>query len=249
MISTIIIDDEAHCADRLGSLLKQYCGDAVKVTGTFASMEQGITGIEELKPALVFLDVMLHDKTGFDLLRQLPSVSFDIIFTTAFESFAVQAFKFSALDYLLKPVDPADLMQAVRKLEARISREQVPAKLEALFHNLGQGLGSQKKIAIPTINGLTFIAVNDIIRCRSEINYTILFLKDKQKITVAKTLREFEDMLTGFNFFRVHNSHLINLAYVKSYNRGKGGVVTMSDDSSIEVASRRKEEFLKKMMG
>jgi two-component system LytT family response regulator len=249
MINTIIIDDEAHCTDSLSKLLGEHCARTISLSGTFSSVEDGIRGIRELHPDLVFLDVMLHEKTGFDLLKELPSIAFDIIFTTAFDTFAVQAFKFSALDYLLKPVDPDDLIQAVNKVKNKIAREQAPGQLATLFHNLKSSLGVSKKIAIPTVSGLKFIEVNDIVRCQSEVNYTLLFLKDKQKITVARTLKEFEDMLAEHHFFRVHNSHLINLSCVKSYQRGKGGTIRMSDDSSVEVASRRKEDFLKKMLG
>lgn len=239
MIKALIIDDESSCIDRLNTLLHEYC-PSVEVTGAFNSVNDGLQAIAQLRPELVFLDVMIGDETGFDLLKKLPAINFNLIFTTAYEHFAVQAFKFSALDYLLKPIDPDDLKQAIEKVE----KNELSVKLDALFHNLNH---HSKRIAIPTTTGLTFVQAADIIRCQSEANYTIIFLKDKQKITVAKTLREFENLLSEHNFYRVHNSHLINLAFVKSYNRGKGGYVSMMDETVIEVASRRKEGFLRRL--
>jgi two-component system LytT family response regulator len=170
-----------------------------------------------------------------------------VIFTTAHQQYAVQAFKFSALDYLLKPIDPDDLIQAVLKLKEKNSKEEMSAKLDSLFHNLKSMQGAAKKISVPTVNGFSLIDVNDIIRCQSDINYTTIFLKDKQRITVAKTLKEFEELLSNYNFYRVHNSHLVNLHYIKNYNKGKGGFVSMTDNSTIEVSTRRKDDFLKRL--
>lgn len=190
------------------------------------------------------MDVQLDEGTGFDLLKKLEDIKFDIIFTTAWEKYAIQAFKFSALDYLLKPVDADDLKQAISRLVEKNPKIDTTQKLETL---LGNFYGSGKRICVPVVNGLVVLKVEDIVRCESAINYTTLFLKDKQKLTVAKILKEFEEMLVDYNFFRVHNSHLINLAYVKSYNKGKGGFVTMMDGTDIEVSTRRKDDFLKKL--
>jgi two-component system LytT family response regulator len=171
------------------------------------------------------------------------------VFTTAFEKYAVQAFKFSAIDYLLKPVDPDDLQHAIGKLQEKLSKQEMSAKLEILFHNLKTMEGASKRISVPTLHGLEFLQVRDIVRCESDVNYTNIFLKDRQKITVAKTLKEFEELLTDYNFFRVHNSHLINLTHIKKYNKGTGGYVTMADNSEVEVSTRRKEEFLARIAG
>jgi two-component system, LytTR family, response regulator len=248
MINALIIDDEQHCINRLSSLLAEHCHKLVQVTGTCHSVEEGLEGIKKWQPGLVFLDVKMHDQTGFDLLERVGDISFEVIFTTAFEKYAVQAFKFSAIDYLLKPVDPEDLVRAVDKLTDKLSKDELSKKFDVLFHNLKNMQGStSKRISVPTVNGLIFLWVNDIVRCQSEINYTTIFLKDKQKMKVAKTLKEFEELLTDYNFYRVHNSHLINLAYIKSYNKGKGGYVSMSDNSVIEVSTRRKDDFLKRL--
>lgn len=248
MITAIIIDDEQHCIDRLSNLLDKDFAKDIELLGNFSTIEEGIQGIKKMRPELVFLDVQINDKTGFDLLKQIDKINFEVIFTTAFEKYAVQAFKFSALDYLLKPVDADDLKQAITKLKEKISHTETSNKFDVLFHNLKNVQGSSKKICVPVINGLVVLQVSDIIRCQSDVNYTTIFMKDKQKLMVAKTLKEFEEMLAEYNFFRVHNSHLINLNYIKSYNKGKGGFITMIDNSSIEVSTRRKDEFLKKLM-
>ncbi len=249
MIKTIIIDDEQHCIDRLSGQLAQYCSQTIQLAGSFSTVEEGLEGIKLLQPQLVFLDVQIHNKTGFDLLQQVPEKSFEVIFTTAYEKYAVQAFRFSAIDYLLKPIDLDDLIQAISKLTLKKPVDELSRKLETLLDNMEQlkQYTPPKKIIVPTINGFELLPVIDIIRCQSDINYTTIFMKDKQKLVVAKTLKEFEEMLEEYNFFRVHNSHLVNLAYVKSYNKGKGGSVSMIDNSEIEVSTRRKDDFLKKL--
>jgi len=247
MTRAIIVDDEQHCIDRLSGLLAQHYNQSIQVLKTVTSGEDAKQAIRQLQPDLVFLDVQLGEISAFDLLKELGVIHFDVIFTTAFEKYAVQAFKFSAIDYLLKPVADDDLRQALEKLAAKKSKDEISRKFEVLFHNLNNWANPSRKISIPTVNGFTFLQISDIIRCQSEVNYTTLFLKDKQKLTVAKTLKEFEELLSDYNFYRVHNSHLINLACIKSYNRGKGGFVSMIDNSQVEVSTRRKDEFLRKI--
>ncbi|MEO7984515.1 MAG: LytTR family DNA-binding domain-containing protein [Bacteroidota bacterium] len=244
MIRAIIVDDEQHCIDRLAAQLQEYFSSSVHIMDSFKTVADAEKAIHKYQPELVFLDVQLNGMTAFDLLKQLDKISFEVIFTTAYEKYAVQAFKFSALDYLLKPVDGDELKQAVNRLLEKNPKIETTRKLETLLGNL---YGASKKICVPVVNGIVVLNVKDIIRCESEINYTTIFLKDKQKMTVAKTLKEFEELLTEYNFFRIHNSHLVNLAYVKSYNKGKGGSVVLIDGTEIEVSTRRKEDFLKKM--
>ncbi len=246
MINTIIIDDEVHCIRRLNNLLKEYCKDNIHLLGAYENIEEGLSAIKGLRPGLVFLDVQLNEKTGFDMLREIKDITFELIFTTAYEKYAVQAFKFSAIDYLLKPIDPDDLLTAVNKVAKKISGNEMAKKMDVLFHNL-KNIHAPRKISIPTVDGLIFIEVNDIIRCQSNINYTTIYLKNNQKITVAKTLKEFDELLSDYNFYRVHNSHLINLACIKKYNKNKGGHIQMSDDSEIQLSSRRKDDFIKKL--
>ncbi len=245
MIRAIIIDDEQHCITHLQNLLKEHFSDTVDLMNSYQTLETGIKGIIAQRPDLLFLDVQIGDKTGFDVLRNFTTINFEVIFTTAYEKYAVQAFKFSAIDYLLKPIDIEDLKQGMERLKGKIAKNEMATKLDTLFHNLKDLQGGSKKICVPVLNGYVFLQVNDIIRCQSDINYTTLFLNNKQKIVVAKTLKEFEEMLREYHFFRVHNSHLVNLAYIKAYNKGKGGYITLQDNTEIEVSTRRKDEFLK----
>lgn len=245
MITAIIIDDEPHSSEELGRLLENIFSTDIILLGAFNSFDAGISAIQTHKPQLVFLDVQIDNgKTGFDLLQQISNINFDVIFTTAYNKYAVQAFRISAIDYLLKPIDKDDLQQAVDKLKQKQFQQQLSSKFDVLFHNLQNVQNTSKRICVPVINGMVVLQVADIIRCESNINYTTFFMQDKQKLTVAKTLKEFEKMLKPYNFFRVHKSHLINLMYVKSYTKNQGGFVTLTDGLNIEVSSRRKDEFL-----
>ncbi|HTE12084.1 MAG TPA: response regulator, partial [Chitinophagaceae bacterium] len=196
MIRALIIDDEQHCIDRLRGLLAEHLSSAIHVMDSFKTADEGLQAIHRYKPDLVFMDVQLNGKTGFDILKQLGDIKFEIIFTTAYEKYAIQAFKFSALDYLLKPVDPDDLKQAITRLVERNPKIETTQKLETL---LGNFYGAGKRICVPVVNGLVVLKVDDIVRCESDINYTTIFMKDKQKLTVAKILKEFEEMLTEYN--------------------------------------------------
>lgn len=247
MITAIIIDDEQHCIDRLSRLLQQNFASTIQLARACHDVEEGLSVIPKIAPDVIFLDVQLRNKTGFELLQQLGRADFKVIFTTAYDQYAVQAFKFSALDYLLKPVDPDDLARAVAKLTDQKERNETAAKLEVLLYNLKNIQGASKRICVPVSGGMVFLQVSDIVRCQSDVNYTYLFLHNGQKLLVAKTLKEFEELLSAYGFFRIHNSHLVNLAYVKSYNKGKGGYVTMTDNSTIEVSTRRKESFLNRL--
>lgn len=242
MIRAIIIDDEQHCIDRLTRLIEENTGPKILLMDVFMNIDEGLKGIKRLQPELVFLDVQIHDRTGFDLLQALPEINFEIIFTTAFEKFAVQAFKFSAVDYLLKPIDADDLQAALLKLDAKLAVGEKAKKFENLIHNVRN---DRKRICVSTLNGYIYLFVDDIIRCESDVNYTNIFLRDHSKLLVSKTLKDFEDLLADHGFFRVHNSHLINTTLIKAFNKGKGGYVTLTDDSQIEVSVRRKDEFMK----
>jgi two-component system LytT family response regulator len=247
MIRAIIIDDEQHCIDKLHNLLEQNQKSKIELLGSFKNVTDGIKAVNNLQPDLVFLDVQINNETAFDFLKKLNAINFDLIFTTAFEKYAVQAFKFSAIDYLLKPIEAEDLNRAIEKLINKISRDEIKSKVEVLFHNFLNTQSGFKKISVPTINGLVILQVSEIIRCESDVNYTNIFLRDKSHMMVAKTLKEFEEILTDYNFFRIHNSHLVNLSHIKSYNKGKGGFVVLSDGSQIEVSTRRKELFMKRL--
>jgi len=244
MITAIIVDDEQHCRASLENLIGEFFHD-LSVKASCKSPAEGIQAIHEYHPSLVFLDVEMPPSSGFEMLRQFEEINFEIIFTTAYEKYAIQAIKFSALDYLLKPIGKEDLADAILRMKEKRSIEKSAKKIEALFENIKSQESHSKKIVLPTSNGMELIYLQDIIRLDSNSNYTTFHLKNKQKMMVSKTIKEFEEMLEEVQFFRVHNSHIINLRYVKNYIKGEGGIVRMEDGSEIDVSRRRKEEFLK----
>lgn len=248
MIRAIIVDDEQHCIIRLSEMLTNYCPRQIELVATCDNADDAIAAIKSLKPDLLFLDVELQETTGMDLLRQFPQIDFEVIFTTAYEKYAIQAFKFNAIDYLLKPIDADELTMAVGKFDKILDQRGLNNKLEVLLQNFYNKTSSQtKKITVPSGNELLFLEVNQITRCEADVNYTTIYLKDKRKIMVAKTLKDFDDLLTEYGFFRIHNSHLININYIHSYQKGKGGYVVLTDGTNLEVSTRRKELFLKTM--
>jgi len=239
MYKAVIVDDESKARNALKNLLAQHCPE-ITVIGEGDCVKAGVQTINDLSPDVVFLDVQMPDGTGFDLLEQFSEIKFKIIFASAFDKFAIQAFKFSALDYLLKPVEPEMLIEACSKLKEDDKFAEINKKLEVLMSNKN----SFEKIALPTLDGIIFVKIKEILRCESDNNYTNIFLRDAKKIIVSKTLKEYDEMLTPFNFFRIHKSHLINLAFLARYKKGEGGSVEMEDGAELEVSRRRKEEFL-----
>lgn len=248
-IRTIIVDDEQHCIDALQTMLSKKCPEVTVLAGV-KSVQDARRIIDEMHPDLVFLDVEMPHQNGFELLKQFDRIPFDVIFTTAYEQYALKAIKFNALDYLLKPFSVQELQDALRKfLERRQNRpEPGMAPLEMFLQNMKTLQQTNKKIALPTINGLVFMPVQQIVRCESTGNYTKLFFTDRKQLLVSKPLKEFEELLTDVDFFRVHNSHLINLQQMDSYIQGEGGFALMSDGTQVEVSRRRKADFLKKAM-
>jgi len=239
MLRTVIIDDESKARNALKNILEKHCRP-IEVVGEADCVRAGKALIESLKPDVVFLDVQMPDGTGFDLLEQLEEVNFKVIFASAFDKFAIQAFKFSAVDYLLKPVEAEELVKACSRLEEEKQYSEINKKLEVLLSNRN----SFDKIALPSLEGITFVRIKEIIRCESDNNYTNIFLLNGQRIIVSKTLKEYDEMLTPFNFFRIHKSHLINIGFLQKYKKGEGGYVVMEDGAELEVSRRRKEDFL-----
>lgn len=250
-IKALIVDDEQHCIEALQTMLQKKCPGVTVVAGA-RSVKEARTLVEELQPDLVFLDVEMPHQNGFELLKLFDKINFDVIFTTAYEQYALKAIKFNALDYLLKPFSIKELQDAVEKFREKRSgslpRETNDSPLEVFLQNMKTLQQNHKKIALPTINGLVFMPVQNIVRCESTGNYTKIFFTDKKHLMVSKPLKEFEELLTDINFFRIHNSHLINLQQMQSYIQGEGGFALMSDGTQVEVSRRRKAEFLKKAM-
>lgn len=245
MINAIIIDDERHSCDALKMLLGKCCPQ-VQVTAICYSGEEGIKKINELNPQLVFLDIEMPHMNGFQMLEQLQKIDFEVIFTTSYDQYAITAFKFSALDYLLKPVDREELEKAVQRVSKKIN-PPVSEQLEILLQKINQPAITVQRIALPTMQGLEFVPVESILHCSSNNNYTEFFLTDKKKLLVSRTLKEVEDMLADHSFLRVHNSYIVNLNAVTRYVKGEGGYLVMTDGSTIDVSRSRKEMLMQKL--
>jgi two-component system LytT family response regulator len=238
------VDDEAMARETIYEMVNMYCKDAA-IVGQAESVKTAVEVINKTQPDLLLLDIQLTDGTGFDLLKSLNNHSYRVIFITAFEDYAMKAFKFSAMDYLLKPIDPNELVEAVDRARVSIEDNQMSAQLKTLFTNMNTYSREGKKIVLKTANNVHIVNLMDIIRCQSDKNYTHFYIIEEESIVVSKTLKEYDEILTGFGFFRVHQSHLINLSHVKRYEKADGGYLVMSDDSVVPVSFRKKEELMK----
>ncbi len=243
MINAVIIDDEPKNIKVMKSMLKEFCPQ-VQLLGDANNSNDGKELIQQKKPELVFLDIEMPYGNGFDLLNALMPVDFEVIFVTAFDKYTLQALKYSALDFLLKPLNINELKNAVQNAELRIRRNSINQQLSILLDNFKKRESGLKKIAIPTVDGFDFILIEDIIRCEAQGAYTKIHITNSKKILVSRPLKDYENLLPEDIFFRIHNSHLVNLNYIKKYNRGRGGLVELDDGSVLEVAARRKDEFL-----
>lgn len=237
-MNALIIDDEIKSRNTLNNFLVKYCDD-LKVLGQADGVKTGLEQIKALEPDLIFLDIEMGDGTGFDLLERLENKNIKVIFVTAYNEYAIQAFRFSAVDYLLKPINPEELIAAVRKLNS-----ETPVVQEERYNTLLNNHKKIRKIALPTQEGIEFVPIEKIIRCEADNNYTQFHILDGKSILVSKTLKDFQELLESQGFFRVHQSHLVNLNYVQKYMKGSGGLVVMEDGSHVDVARRKKEAFL-----
>ena len=240
-LRAIIIDDEVHCAETLEWQLKNFC-PSVELIGVYSSPVDGLAAIKSQKPDLVFLDIEMPKMTGFQLLKSIYKVDFGVIFTTAFDQFAVQAFKVSAIDYLVKPIDDDELKSAVEKA-GKLNPESSAISVEFLLEQM-QDNKLSNRLFLPTLNGLEFIEKEAVIRCESDSNYTTVHLEDESKMVISKTLKEFEDLLPEKHFFRVHHSHIINLLAVQKYVRGDGGHLIMKNGNIVPVSRAKKQLLL-----
>ena len=240
------MDDEPYCCEVIVTLLEKYCPQ-VSILSSCLSGEEALKQIQQLHPSLVFLDVEMPGMNGFELLEKLPLIDFDLVFTTSYDQYALKAIRFSAIDYLLKPIDRTELQKAVHKVESR-SQRLAKDQLEILLQKIHQPAISIKKIALPTMEGLQMVTVDDIISCSSDSNYTIVTIKDKPKMVVSRTLKEIEELVEDFAFVRVHHSYMVNLNEINKYVKGEGGYLVMSDGSTIDVSRSKKETLLKKLL-
>ena len=241
-LKAIIIDDEPPCVDALFLDLDRYCPE-VEVIAKCIGSKEGLKAIKDNKPDLVFLDIEMPWMNGFELIEMLDEVNFDIVFTTAYDQFAVRAFRISAVDYLLKPIDKDDLVAAVDKILKKNKKGLDQEHLEMLLQNVNHNQGDAR-IAFSTKEGLTFVAVKDILYCEADGNYTTIVMKGRKNILLSKPIKEVQNLLQDMNFCRIHNSYLINLAEIQRYVRGDGGYVIMSDDKSLSVSRTKKEDLL-----
>lgn len=242
MLSAILIDDEQHSNETLRFEIKRHCPN-IKIVAEVNSGAQALIEIKHHSPDLIFLDIEMPGMSGFEMLRQFDTISFHIIFVTAYDHYAIQAFRFAAIDYLLKPVISTHLKEAVDKIVSLQSRGNLAEQFQILMHNIQDGLKSPR-MAVPAGRGLDFIALRDILYCVADSNYSHLHMIDHKKYTMSKTLKETELLLAGMNFFRIHQSYIINIDHIQRYVRDDGGYVIMADGMKIPIAKRRKEEFM-----
>jgi two-component system LytT family response regulator len=243
MINALIVDDEPKNIRILQGLLDESCPD-VKIVGEAISAETAIPLIRDKNPDLVFLDIEMPYGNAFDLLDKIMPVNFEIIFITAFDDYTLKAFKYSALDYLLKPVSIDELKTAVYKAKERIRFKNINSQLQNLMFNINKTNASLQKIALPCNDGLVFVLLSEIIRFEAKGGYTHVHVANNQKYISSRIIKDYEEILPEDIFFRIHNSHIINLNFVKKYHKGRGGMIEMTDNAMIEVATRRKDEFL-----
>jgi two-component system LytT family response regulator len=242
LLRTVIIDDEAHARETLARLVNVHCPQ-VKVVGEAGGVAEGLKIIRELHPQLVLLDIKMDDGTGFDLIRICESIDFKVIFITAYEKYAVQAFHFAAVDFLLKPVNPEELTEAVKHAETLV-QEHFATQLQALEENIRTDLRQKKKIVLKTLENIYLVEIQNITYCESDGCYTNVHTVAGEKIMISRTLREFDDMLSDSGFYRVHKSYLINLSHITRFEKQEGGYIILTKGEKVPVASRKRDELL-----
>jgi len=244
MFRALIIDDITDARKNLRRDIFDWCPD-VEIVGEADGVLSGAKEIRRLKPDLIFLDIQMQDGSGFDLLDVVGELSLRVIFTTASDAFAVRAFRYAAVDYLLKPIDPDELKAAVNKLRTgEITSENIQLlKRQLTEHKI------PKRIALHTQDKIYVIAIEDILRCESDGNYTHFHLLDKSKLLVTHTLKEYDELLSPLGFLRVHQSHLVNLSQVKEFNKRDGGYLVMKDGSAVDVSTRKRQEVIDRLEG
>lgn len=246
MIKAVLVDDDLNLRKGTKALIEKYAPD-IQIIGEAENVVDAINVISRKMPQVVFLDIQLSEGTGFDILKKLTelhgSISFQVVFITAYEQYAIKAFRFSALDFLLKPIDPEELQNVIEKIKIAVQKNHDFEHIELLLENIRKKSDNFKRIALSTSDGIHLFEIGKIIRCESADNYTKFFMKDGKSILISKTLKEYEELLSEHGFERIHQSHLINLAYLKSYIKKDGGYVVMSDNSNLPISQRKKERL------
>jgi two-component system, LytTR family, response regulator len=242
-IQTILIEDDEKNIQVVSDLIQQFAPE-LEICGTAGHVKKAVQLIESKAPQLVFMDIQIADGTGFDVLRKLSTRNFELIFITAFDNYAIQAFKFAAVDYLLKPVGINEFKDALDKARTRINEKSRHQHIDTLLHNMIQQSSQDRKISVATVTGYEFLDLKDIIWCQSEGSYTTFHLVNNTKLISSRGLGYYESLLSANNFCRIHQSTIINLRFIKSYIKGKSGFVTMSNGVKLEISQRRKNDFL-----
>ena len=242
MITAVLIDDDKHLRTGLKALLERYTNE-IQIIGEAESVKTGVELLKSSNPQVIFLDIHLNDGTGFDILEKLGKTTAHIVFITAHEQYAVKAFKFSALDFILKPVDPEELQSTIIKIKEVVGKSSSFEHIDLLLENIRKKVDNFKRIALSTSDGIHLFEVSDIIRCEAKVNYTEFFIKNHKPLLISRTLKEYEELLTEHGFERIHQSHLINLSYLKSYIKSDGGYVIMADNTNIPIAQSKKERL------
>lgn len=243
MLRTIVVDDETKNIKLLKTMLRDFCPQ-VEVIGEAGNIDEAHSLILKSKPELLFIDIVMPLGNAFDLLNRLMPVDFEVVFITAYDNFAIKAIKYAALDYLLKPVNIEELQNVVQKAIKKSADKTVNDHLSVLFSQIKNNVSNSSSLAIPTIEGLLFYDLSEIIRIEASGSYTIIYTVAKEKIVSSKNIREYELQLPADFFYRVHNSHIINIRKLLKYDKGRGGFLTMEDGSVVELATRRKAGFL-----
>ncbi len=246
MIKAIVIDDEADGREALKIALEKYCPE-IEIKALCETPADGISAIATFNPDLVFLDIQMPQMSGFDLLRQVLPFSFEVIFVSAYEKYAIKAIRFSALDYLLKPIDVDDLIHAVQKAKVRMDHKQNAFQYQSVLHNIQMKGEKVDRLAVPSLDGIDFFDTADIVYCQADGSYTKIILTNKETKTVTRNLKDFENLLADSDFCRVHNASLINMRHVQKYIKGEGGYVILTDNYHVDVSRRKKEEFIKRL--
>lgn len=247
MIKTLIIDDEHNAGEFLEKLLKRYFPNKFHICKTCESVDEAVEAIEEFQPNLVFLDIQMPNKNGFELFKEIKEINFEVIFTTAHSEFAIEAIKRSALDYLLKPINYIDLLGAVTRFDEKSKKHIQQNQLSILIENMDAGDSAHKKIAIATETGFEFLKFNSIIYLEAQSNYTKFYLNDNSNIITAKTLKHFEEILPEDLFFRIHKTYLVNMNFIKRFSKVDEFTVELITGQKLPVSHRKKDEFISKI--
>lgn len=249
MLSVLIIDDEELSRETISAIVKQYC-EKTTVIGEASSVREGLKAIRELKPDVILLDIQLGDGSGFELLRMAEPVHAFVIFITAYEEYAIKAFKTAALDYLLKPVDIGELQSAINKARDQKQRSSIETQLNILLTNFNQAaLGSSQKIVLKTNDQMHILSSNEIMHIEAEGNYTKFYLVNRKTILVSKTLKEYEEILDKSIFVRIHQSHIVNMSYASRFDKRNGGFLILKDNTALPVSTRKKDDLIQYLEG